>query len=287
MSSKSFMILLGVAFADVTNCCSWDNCVSCGTTTEYCKQQDHCENDCGGNWCGGGGGTLYCPVQNDYTYSGNIEWHGSGWTMTGSGGVHGKTMYNLLGGYVQFDIETTNANGGVNNNFYTSSPNTCCDYCDIQANSSPQCMELDIVENNGNCLSQVTWHTWPNKNGGCDENGCEGQLYASGRRTMKASFSTDGWMTVTINGHEVEVTNPVPSNNAKNYLAQQMTNLGVMFHSTQWVGWVPAGNCPGGGNVETSVFSIYDVKISGTVVQGSEPAKCTDYLASNKTKKIE
>merc|ERR1712070_312933 len=32
-----------------TGCCSWDN-VHCGTTTDYCKQKDHCEQDCRGKW---------------------------------------------------------------------------------------------------------------------------------------------------------------------------------------------------------------------------------------------
>jgi hypothetical protein len=100
--------------------------------------------------------------------------------MTGGGRVDGKTSFNLLGGYVEFDMDTSGAHTGVNNNFYTSSPDTCCGYCDIQANGSPQCMEMDIIENNGNCIAQSTWHTWPNKSGGCDEGGCEGNMYLKG-----------------------------------------------------------------------------------------------------------
>jgi len=221
---------------------------------------------------------VYCPSQNDFDYSGNIQWSGNGWTINQSGGVHGKTAFNLLGGFVQFDIDTSGAKGGVNNNFYTSSPDRSNfpGYCDIQANDSPQCMEMDIVENNGNCLSQVTWHTWPNHNGDCDEGGCMGTAYASGRRTMRAEFSGDGFMVVTINGNRVWVTNPTPSSNAKAYVAQQTKNLGLQFHSTQWVGWVPGGNCPGGSDVNDSSFSIKNLVISGSVVQGSEPTKCND-----------
>ena len=80
-------------------------------------------------------------------------------------------------------------------------------------------MEMDIVENNGNCVSQTTWHTWPNHNGDCDQGGCWGLKWVSGARKYRAEFSADGWMKVTINGQEVPVNNPTPSQNAKNYVA--------------------------------------------------------------------
>jgi len=227
-------------------------------------------------------GDMYCPTQGDFDAGGNIQWEGNGWKMTGSGGVHGKTSFNLLGGYVQFDIDTSGAQGGINNNFYTSSPwpGLFPSYCDIQANDSPECMEMDIVENNGDCISQVTWHTWPNHNGDCDQGGCWGQAYASGKRTMRASFSSDGWMTTTINGGEVPVTNPTPSQNAKDYVAQQTAAIGLQFHSTQWQGWVPGDNkCPGGGNLGASTFSVTNVVVSGTIVQGQTPTKCRDLPA--------
>jgi len=222
---------------------------------------------------------VYCPTQNDFSYGGgNLQWSGNGWTMTGSGGVHGKTAFNLLGGFVQFDIDTSGAQGGVNNNFYTSSPDRGLfpSYCDIQNNDSPTCMEMDIVENNGNCLSQVTWHTWPNHNGGCDQGGCWGQMYASGYRTMRTDFHEDGSVIATINGNRVWVNNPTPSDNAKSYIAQQTRDKGLQFHSTQWVGWVPGGNCPGGSNIDGSTFSIKNLVVYGNVVQGSEPTKCND-----------
>jgi len=221
---------------------------------------------------------MYCLNQNDFTGgAAQFKWLSNGWSITGDGGVHGKQTFNLLGGYVQFTIDTSGAQGGVNNNFYTSSPwpGLFPSYCDIQQNSSPQCMEMDIVENNGNCISQTTWHTWPNHNGGCDEGGCWGKAYASGKRTMKAEFSSDGWMTVTINGRVVSVTNPTPSGNAKNYVAEQMKKNGAQFHSTQWVGWVPSGNCPGGNNVAGSTFTVDNVIVSGSVVQGGSATKCT------------
>lgn len=222
---------------------------------------------------------VFCPGNSrDFGGGGNIWWHDNGYTMKGSGGLHGKTAFNLLGGFVQFDMDTSGAQGGVNNNFYTTSPwkGLFPNYCDIQANGSPQCMEMDIVENNGNCISQVTWHTWPNHNGDCDEGGCWGKQYASGKRTMRAEFSSDGWMTTKINGGVVQINNPRPSDNAKQYVAKTTREVGLQFQSSQWVGWVPGGNCPGGNNLDGSSFSVTNIIVSGTIVQGQTPTRCAD-----------
>ena len=139
---------------------------------------------------------LFCPQQHDFDYGGNIQWSGNGWTMTGPGGVHGKTAYNLLGGYIEFDMDTSKAHVGVNNNLYTSSPDQGFfpKYCDIQNGDHPTCMEMDIIENNGNCLAQTTWHTWPNHNGDCDQGGCWGQMYHpnGGLFHLRAEFIADG-----------------------------------------------------------------------------------------------
>jgi hypothetical protein len=219
---------------------------------------------------------LYCLNQNDFSSGGNIHWDGSGFTMYGSGGVHGKASFNLLGGYVEFDMNTTRATGGTNTNFYTSSPTTCCSYCDIQNNGSPQCMEMDIIEANGNCAMQTTWHTWPNKNGGCDEDGCAADVrLPGGQFHIRASFSSNGYMTVALNGATVQGFNPTPSGNAIAYVAKTMQTLGAQFHSTQWQGWVPsAGSCPGGGNLGDSSYSVHNIRVSGSVVQGQTPAGC-------------
>jgi len=244
----------------------------------------------------GGGHTLYCPSRDDFTGGASgLQWEHdaatgtSGWRMTGAGGVHGKHTFNLLDGWVEFEIDTTHAQTGVNNNFYTTSPEHGLfpKYCDIQKNDSPQCMEMDIVENNGNCVSQTTWHTWPNHNGGCDEGGCYGKSYNTGVRTMRASFSSSGHATATVNCKKVEVNKPTPSTHAEAYVAQQMAKLGAQFHSTQWVGWVPSGNCHGGGNIGASTFTVRKVRVYGTVVQhsGSEPRKCHT-LSANSTSEV-
>merc|ERR1712107_133545 len=83
-------------------------------------------------------------------------------------------------------------------NLYTTSPDQVSgtNECDIQGQNKPSCMEMDIIEMNGNCLAQTTVHTWPNKNGGCDRNGCASAMKVSGKFHVKAEFSVGGWMTV-------------------------------------------------------------------------------------------
>jgi len=221
-------------------------------------------------------GSLYCPTSNDFWADGGAQLHGSGWTINGGGGVHGKTAFNLLGGYIEFDMDVTGAHNNVNNNLYTSSPwpGLFPNYCDIQANDSPQCMEMDIIENNGGCMAQSTWHTWPNHDGDCDESGCWAQIGigGKGRFHVKADFSSDGWMSVNIDGQQFAYTHPVPSNNAKAYVAQVMKSTGAQIQSSQWQGWVP-GDC-GGGDLGSSSFTVSNLRVQGSVVQGNQPATC-------------
>lgn len=198
--------------------------------------------------------------------------------MTGSGGVHGRQTFNLLGGYIEFEMDTSGAHTGVNNNFYLVSPDPSyfkpTNDCDIQGQFKPSCMEMDIVENNGNCLAQTTWHTWANHQGGCDRGGCYGQKYRSGTSKFRAEFSQDGWMTVYIDGEKIDVTHPVPSEASHKFVHDTMASRGAQIQSSQWVGWVPGGNCQGGGGLESSTFSVKHIKVSGTVIQGTAPAKC-------------
>ena len=80
-------------------------------------------------------------------------------------------------------------------------------------------------------------------------------------------------MTVRLNGQLVDVS--VPSSSPEQKVAQVMNARGAMFHSTQWQGWVPSGSsCPTGGDLGSSRFSVSNVTIVGTVVQGTPPAAC-------------
>jgi hypothetical protein len=228
------------------------------------------------------GADLYCPDANSWNMEG-ASWNGAGWTVNGGGGVTGKTSFNLLGGYVEFDVDNSGSKWGVNNNFYTISPdhpyNGRNDYCDGQGPeaSSPTgtyCMEMDIYEGNGNQNVGTTWHTWFNHNGGCDQGGCEALMNIGGQFHVKAEFGSDGFMHTYFNGNENGGFNPYPSGAAIGSVRDTMISRGVVFSSSQWTGFVPgAGNV--NGDLDNSWFSISNVRVSGTVVQGPEPPRCS------------
>jgi len=110
---------------------------------------------------------YYCPAASDMNAEhGNVQFQDGGWAFTGDARVSSKTSFNLLGGYMEFDMDTSQTHPEVNTNFYTSSPaqpncGEAC-YCDIQKNATgkPSCMEMDIIEANGNCAMATTIHTF-------------------------------------------------------------------------------------------------------------------------------
>jgi len=212
----------------------------------------------------------------------------SGWDFHGSSRVSSKTSWNLLGGFMEFQMDTSGVQPGVNTNFYTSSPDqpncgTEC-YCDIQKSSAGKssCMEMDIIEVNGKCAMASTIHTFatdgkPN-DANCDRWGCGSvNTLPSASFTIRASFGHDGSLTVTMNDQPIKNYSPVPSAASNQVVVQTMQSVGAVIESSQWFGWAPAkGQCPAGskGGLPNSYVKIKGVKVQGTVVQGPEPTKC-------------
>lgn len=224
---------------------------------------------------------LYCPDQSSYDFHDGAVWTGNGWKISGEGRVYGKTAFNLVGGYVEFDMDTSGVRASINSNFYTISPDRgrFPNYCDIQAcndNSCPFCMEMDIVENNGNCCSATTTHTWYNKNGGCDRGGCQAIMHSSNSRHIKASFDDSGFLRVNIGGADNGGYNPYPSAASNNQVKSTMQSIGAVLISTMWFGWVPDAGCPQGdkSGLDSSVMTVSNVRVYGTVVQGGAPRTC-------------
>ena len=78
-----------------------------------------------------------------------------------------------------------------------------------------------------------------------------------------------------MDGDEIEVKNPKPDSDAKDYVKKTMAELGGQVHSSQWTGWVPGGSCGSSGKLDDSVFYVENVRILGRVVQGDAPTKCS------------
>jgi hypothetical protein len=236
---------------------------------------------------------LYCPSEQDMNKECtdcNVNFADGGWSMKGGGRVSSKTSFNLLGGYMEFDMDTTGVANEVNTNFYTSSPSkqncgSAC-YCDIQKSSSgkPSCMEMDIIEANGNCAMATTIHTFakdgtPN-NADCDRWGCgSGMNLPKTKFHIKAQFAMDGNLTVYLNGVANDHYNIVPSSDSNQVVVTTMQSIGAVIESSQWFGWAPSqSSCPTGSQdgLPNSHFVISNVKVMGAVVQGPQPTKCAE-----------
>jgi hypothetical protein len=230
---------------------------------------------------------LYCPGPESFQFDGGASWTGNGWTVQAGGGAHGLTSFNMLGGYMEFDLDNSGSQWGVNNNLYTISPDhpytSYDDYCDGQGPdaSSPKgiyCMELDIWEGNGNQNGATTLHTWFNHDGDCDQGGCASEFSGGGSMHFRVNWDENGFMHTSINGQENSNFSPYPSQNAIDNMRDTMSKVGVVFVSTQWTGWVPgAGSVK--GDLDNSRFSVSNLKVNGQVLMGPEPAKCGSELA--------
>tara|TARA_B110000208_G_C11687619_1_gene401116 strand:+ start:131 stop:1063 length:933 start_codon:yes stop_codon:yes gene_type:complete len=235
--------------------------------------------------------TLYCPGNaNDLNIEGGTPTiSNGGWTMIGDARVSSKASWNLLGGYMEWTMDTTRVHAEVNTNFYTVSPSKpncgkAC-YCDIQKSPSGKasCMELDLIEANGDCEMAATIHTYatdgkPN-NGNCDRWGCVAtkKLPSNGTFHMRADFNLDGSVTISLDGFVLPAPQPTPSAASNAVVVSTMKSIGAAIESSQWFGWAPAENdCPKGdvSGLATSVVTISNVRVSGVVVQGPIPTVC-------------
>merc|ERR1719217_1667705 len=104
---------------------------------------------------------------------------------------------------------------------------------------------------------------------------------------MKVEYGNDGRFTITRDGQTIsgDSLQPAASGSDWGIVQSNYQNNGAVLYSSQWTGsWVPADFCGGGpGDLGGSHFRISNLRISGSVVQGSEPTKCGTSLSSNVT----
>ncbi|OMJ65538.1 hypothetical protein SteCoe_38039 [Stentor coeruleus] len=235
----------------------------------------------------------YCPSSNDltiaYNAGGIINIYNGGWSIYGGGAVATKAAFNLLGGSVQWDVDFSQAIPGVNGNIYTICPTgvgsggfTQSNYCDgAQPAGSNWCVEVDWIESNGNCGGQTTLHDIPGPgSNGCTAWGCAASYYYNGQNSfhMSVTYDTNGVWTTTRNGQVISPSslNPTPSSSDWSTLQKQYSSNGAVIYSSQWTGWVPVESCGNSGNLHASTFSIKNLNITGSVVQGPEPTLCSN-----------
>lgn len=234
----------------------------------------------------------YCPSSNDltiaYSAGGQINIVNGGWSITGGGAVATKAAFNLLGGSVSWNVNFSRAIPGVNSNIYTISPTgvpstgfTQNNYCDgAQPAGSKYCVEVDWIESNGNCGGQTTLHDIPGPgSNGCTAWGCAASYTYNGQNSfsMKVTYDTNGVWTTYRNGQVISPSslNPTPSASDWATLQQYYSAHGAVIYSSQWTGWVPVESCGTSGNLAASSFSISNLQITGSLVQGPEPTVCS------------
>lgn len=233
---------------------------------------------------------TYCPAVNDLLISyGNAKLIDQGWINTGGGGAATKAAFNLLGGEVEFDIDFTNTQAGINGNIYTVSPKNIPAsgfvpslYCD-GAKRVPDkwCVEIDWIESNGNCGGAVTLHTIIGPGNGCTAWGCREHFMYNGKASFHVKIVYDelGKMTMYRDNQVIKPSDikPDPLDSDWKILADAYRQSGAVIYSSLWQGWVPLDKtCPGGGSLPASSFTVTNLRITGTVVQGPIPRLCAN-----------
>jgi hypothetical protein len=240
-------------------------------------------------WCAIGAPT-YCPAANDLVVGyGNAKLINQGWINSGGGSAATKAAFNLLGGSVEFDIDFTNTQAGVNGNIYTISPKSISAsgfsqsaYCDgAKKESEKWCVEIDWIESNGNCGGAATLHTIIGPGNGCTAWGCRTHFMYNGRTSysVKIEYNEMGHMTMYRDGQIIDKTNikPTPLNSDWATLAAQYSQYGAVIYSSLWQGWVPLEKtCQTEGRIPTTTITVKNLRITGTVVQGPTPRLCND-----------
>lgn len=210
-----------------------------------------------------------------------------GWQIKKGGAAATKTAFNLLGGYVEYDVDFSGVPPGVNANVYSISPHFNGNetgfwqgmYCDGAKTGSGWCLEVDWIESNGNCGGATTLHTKPGPgNDGCTAWGCRSSYHYGGHNKfhMRIEHAADGTWTTIRDGQTISPSSlsPTPGGQDWSVVKSQMEERGAVVYSSQWVGWVPVSDCGTSGNLDDAVYTVSNLKIVGKVLQGPTPTEC-------------
>lgn len=225
---------------------------------------------------------IYCPQREDLM---GYQTFDQGWRFDGSGGAGTKAAFNLIGGSIEYDVDVSGVNAGVNVNVYSISPAWFPEsgysreyYCDAQRSGDSWCVENDFLEANGKCGGATTLHTIRGPGEGCTAWGCNFD-YTFGKTSfsMRVEFDEQGRMTTFVDGVRYEFSDlrgQKPSD--WEMVRETYSTRGAVIYSSQWSGWVPTfGSCQSrNGNTQGSRYEVSNLRIQGSVVRGPIPSLC-------------
>merc|ERR1712151_971482 len=67
---------------------------------------------------------------------------------------------------------------------------------------------------------------------------------------------------------------PAPGGFDWGVIKSSYESKGAVIYSSEWEGWVPVEDCGTHGNLGGSHFSISNLRIKGSIVQGPNPTRC-------------
>jgi len=93
---------------------------------------------------------------------------------------------------------------------------------------------------------------------------------------MKIQYGADGSWQTYMNDNLLSGWNIQPGGGDWNVIKNAHESTGTIIYSSEWTGWVPVDDCgTNPGDLDGSSFSVSNLVIEGSVVQGPEPTKCS------------
>merc|ERR1712232_1082133 len=93
---------------------------------------------------------------------------------------------------------------------------------------------------------------------------------------MRIEYGTDGSWTTIRDGQTINAgsLSPQPGSFDWGVIKSSYESKGAVIYSSEWEGWVPVADCGTSGNLPGSHFSVSNLRIKGSIVQGPDPARC-------------
>jgi hypothetical protein len=99
---------------------------------------------------------------------------------------------------------------------------------------------------------------------------------------MRIEHQSDGTLTILRDGQTIAPEDLTPQPEASDWkkVSDTFISRGVVIYSSQWTGgYIPlSSTCGATGDVESSTFTVKNLKIYGSVVQGPMPTACSKLI---------